>query len=104
MAKPGKILKDFECYSQNLGELAGELNKILIDPQTGEFKKIDFNVVRQSISEVFDEADESLRQCSGDGYKDDIRRILASGQGQVGGLVLTLFIQLMGINIQDVDD
>lgn len=91
-AKPGQILKQVECYSTNVGEMAAELRKVLIEPATDELKDIKLKEAVEAIQAAYDQTRETIFECAG---KDVTPQLPDTFTGQaVSILLLTLGLRL----------
>jgi hypothetical protein len=90
--KPGQVLKQIECYSTNVGEMAAELRKVLIDPNTDELKDIKLSVAVQGIQVAYDQARETAFECTGNEITPTLPDTF-TGQG-IQLLLMTLGLRL----------
>lgn len=91
-AKPGQVLKQVECWSTNTGEMAAELRKALIDPTTDDLKDIKLKDAIQAIQVAYDQARESIFECTGNEFTPVLPDNF-TGQG-IQILLLTLGLRL----------
>ena len=65
-AKPGQIMKKFECYAGNAAEMSAELRTALIDSETDELKDIKLKEAVAAIQAAYDQARETIYECAGE--------------------------------------
>jgi hypothetical protein len=90
--KPGRVFKKVECYSTNVGEMASELRKVLINPQTDEFNDIPLSTATKGVQAAYNQLRETILECEGKEFVIP----LPSG---TAGVVLNLLLISLGIDI-----
>jgi hypothetical protein len=91
-AKPGQILKQVECYSTNVGEMAAVLRTALIDPATDELKEIGLKEAVQAIQTSYDQTRETIFECAGTTFTPQLPDNF-TGQA-IGILLMTIGLKL----------
>ena len=90
---PGSVLRDIECYSANVSELAKELRIELIDPATDQFKPVTLEFAVATINTTVAKFKETMAECEG---KDDFSFTLPDG---TVGTVVNIVLELLGIDL-----
>jgi hypothetical protein len=94
----GQSLEAIACYSEGLTRLTRDLKKDLTDPETGEAVKVDFTRVRGLINSGLNNLDRTLIDCTGDGVKDDLKRVLENAPITVA-LALRIIFEILDIEL-----
>ena len=90
---PGSVLRDIECYSANVSELAKELRIELVDPVTDQFKPVTLEFAVATINTTVAKFKETMAECEG---KDDFSFTLPDG---TVGTVVNIVLELLGIDL-----
>jgi len=89
---PGSILKDLECYSGNVSELAGELYAKLIDPATNQFKPVTLQFAVNTINVAIAKFKETRKECEG------VDTTISLPEGPAG-LIIKLLLEALQIKL-----
>lgn len=90
---PGAVLRDIECYSANVSELAKELRMQLIDPVTDQFKPVTLEFAVAVINTTVAKFKETMAECEGN---PDFMITLPDG---TVGTVMNIVLELLGIDL-----